>query len=596
MRAPLLLTLFACAQVETQEPTDVSDATDEDSDADAYVARQSAWDDVPSAARCRDEDDGTNCLEAHPRALRVDDEVSQGWAAVELNEAEQRLEITLEAGASLDPRIEVGTVLYRGRKDRKPLLHRVTAVQIDGDRVGLSLTRAHVKEAFSRGRVRTRIPIGSPATPPPPARDGLPLAPAPIQRTLGVSDCSGTVFDTFVASPQAQGELKLDLTTCRFELNAWVDAVLVWDSAVDVDHLEVSVGGGIDAALTAELTAALNGGIRQSKAIWSWPEIPITIGGLVITINPELHAGYAFDAAAELTVTQGFEYSTEITEGFGWSDRAGWYTIDERNSTFTPIGPDVYFDGNLTARAFLEPRLDIKAFGIVGGFVSVEAFGEATLSSTADRVSGEYEGELCVDLEVGLAPKIGAICEIPVVNITLFEEEMRLAEFTKKLVDDVCVDWGGPPIADCNPSSPCCTDAECPKDPNDPDLTVTCERGGAYDDGSYRYSCETQRPDDWCLEGNELLGDALCDDGATFTIDECIDDRCVHRSPYDDELGAAPAATVCPAFANCCYVNTDCADGDIDTIDRCDKDEAGAGPEVRGTCSHEARTMPKTRF
>jgi hypothetical protein len=182
------------------------------------------------------------------------------------------------------------------------------------------------------------------------------------------------------------------------------------------------------------------------------------------------------------------------------------------------------------------------------------------------------------------------------VNITLFEEEVKLAEFKKKLVDDACVDWSGPTPEDCDPRSDCCTDGECPPNTDDPDVSVTCDRQpAAGPDGLHMYGCQSHYPDDWCLEGNEAFGDAWCDDDASFTIDECVDDRCVHRTPYSEEiLGDNMATVACPTALECCYVDSDCRDTSAATVDTCVKPEPSDGPDVRGTCAHETdKVIPR---
>lgn len=589
-------TVQACAGDEqAPEDTDVVDTDTSDTDTGGTTTPvQGEFDDLASATRCPVDDDGTNCLERRANAFRVDDEAKLGWEAADYDDQSHVLSVKLKPGATMDPRFEEGAFLFRGRKDRTPLMHKITGVRTQGDRFQIQMERANVKDVFTRGRIRTRIPLGrtpSNLT----GRDGLPMAmaPAPAVASIGVDDCSGNVFDTTVATVNAHGTIKMDLTQCSFHLSAWVDAVLIWDNAVNVDRLEMSVGGGMDASLHAALIANLDAHYGLGKTLWNGPEIPVSIGGLIITINPSLIGGYDFTAAAELTVTHGFDYSGSVTEGFGWSDRRGWYSIDERESEFTKFGPEVYFDGNLTARVYLKPRLDVKAFGIVGGFIAVEGFAKASLTSTASRTAGGFDGEVCADLSVGLEPSIGAICEIPVVNITLFEEEVALPAFTKKLVDDACTSWTGPAPTDCDASSGCCTDGECPPNADDPSLTVQCERGAQVSGGKYRYSCETKFPSDWCVEGSEVAGDVLCDDGNDTTVDECVENTCYNTYPLRAALEELDNVAACPSLAvDCCFVDTDCTDGIRTTVDRCEKD-AGAALNDRGTCVHEVGEIPR---
>lgn len=354
------------------------------------VPVKTEFDDVAVAPRCAETDTGANCLELKANAVRVDDEAKLKWTRADFDEATGVLQLELAAGSALPDAVKPGAVLFRGRKDRRPLLHRVDDVQQDGARVRLRLTRVTVKDAFERGRLRFRVPLGAkgPASSSQPlegdfTRDGVAIARQPLDVSIGPSDCSGNVFDTAVVDARAQGQVRLDLTECRFVLTAWVDVVLRWDSAVNLDKLEVSVGGSVDAAMQAQLVASLNARFGANKRIWEGPEIPVTVGGVLFTLNPSVYAGYDLSARADLTVQQGFSYTGSITEGFGWSDKRKWYTIDERESAFTKYGPVVSFDGNVTATLWVKPRLDVKALGLVGGNIGLKAFAEGVITSTA---------------------------------------------------------------------------------------------------------------------------------------------------------------------------------------------------------------------
>ena len=56
-----------------------------------------------------------------------------------------------------------------------------------------------------------------------------------------------------VSTPEHDQNSVIDLMR-----GGWVDAVLIWDNAVNVDRLEMSVGGGMDASLHAALIANLD--------------------------------------------------------------------------------------------------------------------------------------------------------------------------------------------------------------------------------------------------------------------------------------------------------------------------------------------------
>ncbi|MEN9799483.1 MAG: hypothetical protein RL653_3180 [Pseudomonadota bacterium] len=573
LAVPVLLAFAACGNQEPTAP-------------DPYVPVQTEWDDVGTAPRCNPDDRGQNCLEPQDNTVRMDDEFKLNFESADFDDTTGVLTLQLKPGASLDSRIKEGAFLYRGRRDRKPLLHKVDGLRREGQVVTLKLSRAKARDAFKRGRIRVRMPLSElNQSQQPLGQDGLPLQVArqPLGVSVGPEDCSGVVFDKSFATVTAVGSAKLELEKCKFLLSAWVDMVLEWDTLlVNVDKLEVVVGGSAEASLHTKLTLDLSAKYGEGKRIWEGPEIPFSVGGLVLTVNPSLFAGYDLSAKANLTSTQGFDLTQSMEVGFGYSDRLGWYSVDERTSTFSKYGPTVNFTGNITATAWVEPRLDLKAFGFVGGSVALKGFAEASVTGTATASAGTYSGSICTDLDLGLTPKVGAVAELA--GISLFAEYVELATFETKIVDNACVAYTGPVPSDCDVDSACCTDGQCPAHP-DPDVTVQCEKGSATSGGKFTYSCVQYFPEGWCVPGDS------CDDGWDVSQDACVDNRCEHVVPSVDEIIAAgvqdsPPVEVCMA-PSCCYTNTDCADGNRATPDRCIKTGTLLGPNVKGTCKNQ---------
>jgi len=547
---------------------------------DPTIPFKGEFDSLAVARKCKDQDDGTNCVEPASNAVRIDDERRLRWSGISYDKEKRLLEFDLAAGTTLDPRIVAGAFLYRGRRDRDQIMHRVIEVRQDGQHVGIKLEEAKLKEVFRRGRIRARIPLEeAPAESTPGMQQGA------LTATLGKSDCSGNIFDKVVAVPApyaAAGNIKLDLDVCSFTLTAYVDAVLRWDAIANLDKLEIVVGGGLEAQLHAALDVDLTGKYGTSKTIWTGPPIVFPIAGIPITATPSLIAGFDIDAAATIAIEAGFDYSASIKEGFGWSDKLGWYTIDARTTTWSAFGPNVSFDGSLLATVYLKPRVDVKALGLVGGYVALKAFAEADLTSTAKKVNGKYEGELCADLTVGVTPSIGASASI--VGISLFDEEQTLFTLRKKLVTDACTDWSGPIPTDCDLASDCCSDGECPPLASDPYGTDTCEKGNATTNGQFKYTCEHHFSDDFCLVAQENP----CDDGSVLTTDSCIDYHCENvpiNGLVNGPVQGAQAAGCRVGDTSCCFVDSDCADGNPLTSDACEK-TGDAGINVSGSCTH----------
>lgn len=564
------LLLTACLAVVSCGPTQMVDDT---------VAQPNPYDDVALPLKCST-DPNQNCLEPRPNVVRIDDEDRLKVASSSWDAATQTLSLTLKPGVNPDDRVKVGTILYRGRKDRPPLLHRVESYERNGREVSVKLARVQLKDAFARGRIRVRLPMSS-------AVASQPLTAGktqqPLEIALGPEDCSGNVFDKNIIDSVnlVQGHAKLDLTKCRFRLTAWVDAILEWDEGfANLDKFELSVGGSVEASMHSKLEIQATGAFGEQRRLWEGPEVPFSVGGIVITVNPSLFAGYRISGDAVLTVTHGFDLRDSIEVGFGYSDRLDWYSIDERNTRFTEFGPTVTFDGRVTAKAWLEPRLDVKAFGIAGATVTLESFAEAKMTSTATiAANGTASGQLCTSLDVGVTPEIGAVVEV--LGVSLLNETMPLTTFRTTLVRDRCAAFTGPIPPNCDPSSPCCIDGQCGA-PTEPGTSVRCKKGMPTTNGKFRFSCQTVYPDRYCTR------DSMCADLSVTTTDSCVDYSCRNELNRPDIAATQSTSTtvvtgsLCIA-PGCCHSKADCADAAMG-MKRCRKPD-GAGPSVAGTCN-----------
>ena len=565
------------------------------------------FDSLPVAPLCSPTDPGQNCVETHARAVRIDDEARFGFASTSFDKASGVLRAELNSGATLDPRFESGTFVYRSRKDRSPLLHRIDSVSRSGQTVNMSLTRVNAKEVFPRARIRARIPFAPTATPTA-ARAAISRA---TSQPFGVSDCSGNVFNKSFADAGSaggngvQGSVTFDLTSCHFILQAWVDAVLEWDIAgLNVDKVELSVGGSVDAELQTKLQLEINGAYSTQKSIWTGSPTIVPAGPIVITVTPELFAGYSITGQASLTSLQGFTWTDEITVGLGYNDYDNWYPIDERKNTFTHYGPNVTFDANTTVKPWLEFQANVEAFGVAGGTISLQGFAQAKLTGEAKYVNNKLSGTMCASLDVGLTPRAGVIVEL--LGADIFTRDWPLYTFQKNVVSNSCINYSGvqPSIpADADPNrSQCFFDSQCsPTNPNDATLQAKCKKGGQLSNGLYQYKCETIIPTDYCLPGSTFY---KCESlsptgkaGADVLTPSCntVTHRC--EMPLREEalqgmaqtaatgltqaqqatvesvgtispIAAASATCIAPG---CCRENSECADGDVSTVDTCEK-------------------------
>jgi hypothetical protein len=549
--------------------------------ADPYAEVKTEFDDVAAAPKCRADDPTQNCLEARANVVRIDNEALLKIDTASWDAATSVLSLRLKQGSRLDDRVKEGTILVRARKDRPPLLHRVKTLTVKGTDVSATLERVNIKDAFKKGRIRTRLYLTEQTSTGQPLTSVPGVQRQPLEIALGPADCSGSVLNGSVVGPVVPGQpvvagnVDLNFTRCRFQLRAWVDAVLEWDEGfANLDKFELSVGGAVESELRARLQLTVSGAIGQQVKIWEGPEIPFAVAGIVITVNPSLSAGYELSGEASLTVESGFSQTDSIQLGFGYSDRLDWYSIDERDSRFTEFGPNVTFDGRIDATAFITPKLDVKAFGIAGATVTLKTFAKAKLRSTASGMP--VTGELCRSLDVGVTPAVGAVIEV--LGLTLIEETMDLGTIKVPLVQNQCTPFTGNVPTTCDPVSECCLDAQCPM--TEPGTTTRCKKGMATNGGLFRFRCETVYPDRYCTTN------AMCQDQQVVSEDRCEDYQCVHDFPdaygaAEREMATVSLSTLCTA-PDCCQENSDCAEAG-GPKKKCEK-PVGASPSTKGTC------------
>lgn len=538
-------------------------------------------DDLEVSSTC-DDDEGHNCVEEHEQAFRMDDEDALGFSGLAADEQTHTISFDLAEGRELPAKLVVGAVVYRGRKDRKPFIARVDALDRQGAHVVLHVSKAGFKDAFKRGRIKHRIPLAYAAeqlNAPPPAEPGEPLGASKDAleiKPIGIKDCSGTLFNVKngVVPPKSPGDpaitysTDLSLSKCKFVLTAWVDAYLHWGGVLP-DSLEFSLGGGIDAALHADFTFEGSASVSQEKSVWDGVPIPINIAGISITLTPKILAGYTLSSTSKITASAGFDYEDSLTVGFGWRKKGGWYTIDEKSSSFTPYGPTLSFNGNVHGEVFLKPRVDVLVFGFVGGYGALKAYASADVTGTGTYTpTTGWSGQVCTDLDVGLTPSVGATAEF--LGISLFDEEVDLGTLSASLYN-ACT-----PSADLPPPDPGCESGcisavtDCPFVACE---VARCEATGAMSGGKKVCACAADPIEGCCTK------DADCDDGASETSDLCVGTKCAHLTP------AVPPEQPKPV----CYQDADCADGDPLTLDSCDKPPPDV-PINDGTCSHAANT------
>jgi len=565
---------------------------------EAYVPVQTSYDDLATAPKCNPEDPTQNCVEMSPEAVRVDDEAKLNWQNVRFDPTTKVMSFDLAPGTTLDPRVAAGKMLVRSGRGRPPLMARILEVSQSGQTVSLKMgPRLKTKDVFPRGRLRFRAPLGAEPSTLSQNQNGLSVLQSPLSLgSVGPSDCAGNIFNQSVSSSGVTGTVKVDLTKCKFRLGAYVDVSVDWYGS-DA-KIEAVLGGTLDAALHTKLTANLTGAYSQDKKLWELATpLVFSIGGVPFTLEVEVFAGYSLSGRANLTVEQGFDLNGSVEAGAGWKKNRSpqLYSVYRKEVNFTKFGPLVTFDGNVTAKAYVKPRVSLEALGIAGATASLKVFAEGQVTAHASSNTGSgsttVAAQVCTDLYAGLTPSVGLVIDpdfIPFMDP--IEAEYDLST-TKALVQgDVCVSTNATYYSNCDQTSECCTDSQCADDPYG--FPVQCTKGSATSGGKYTYTCVADRPEGFCEKNSD------CSDSTSVTVDACVDHECVFEplniaaSP-GDYAGLTGLDSATPAAVPAkCNVNSDCDDGKLSTRDTCKKALPNAGPAVAGTCQNTPLTAP----
>ena len=560
---------------------------------DPYVPVQTAYDDLAVAPKCNPDDSTQNCVEMSPDALRVDDEAKWNWQNARFDPATKVMSFDLAPGTTLDPRVAAGKMLVRTGRGRPPLMARILEVSQSGQAVSLKMgPRLPTLEVFPRGRLRFRAPLGADPSTLSQQQNGLAVLQAPLSLgTVGPSDCADNIYNqsltTSGTNGSVSGSIKLDLTKCKFRLGAYVDTYVDWYG--DNAKIEAVVGGTMSASLHAKLAANLTAGYTDSKKIWELATpLVFVVSGIPVALGVEVYAGYSVSGKANLTVEQGFDLDGKVEAGVGWkkSRSPQLYTLYTKELTFTKYGPLVTFNGNVTAKAWVKPRVTLEVPGIAGAFAAVQVYAQGDITSKSTSTSGSgVTANVCTDLYAGFSPSVGLyIDSLFVPGSDPVEVEYALTT-TKTLVQaDVCVSANASFASDCDPTSECCTDSQCPADSYG--HPVECTKGSATSGGKYKYTCVVIRPEGFCTANGD------CMDGSATTVDQCVDNGCVNAplnlkaSPAEYQgLTGLDSITPVPVPAKC-NVDSDCDDRSYKTRDTCKKSGPLVGPLVAGVCQN----------
>lgn len=146
--------------------------------------------------------------------------------------------------------------------------------------------------------------------------------------------------------------------------------------------------------------------------IHTTPQV-ITVGFIPVVITNEIPIYLGFEGSAKAELTTGIKNTTSLKLGFEYTNgNINWIHSNTNNFEYTP--PTL--NAELSLKAYLEPQINMKLYGVAGPSINFNLFGEGVGELAFNPISGQTD--LKGTLYGGVQAKVGAILKIFDFNIT----------------------------------------------------------------------------------------------------------------------------------------------------------------------------------
>lgn len=301
----------------------------------------------------------------------------------------------------------VGDVFIAGISSKTPLgaLRRVDGVTHQGGQVVVDTSQATLQEAFSDLDVRLETELTPSSTPNSIASQAEGLS-FPLDIVASGDDGSVEVHGALALAPTFDLTFDIDITSFQID--------------------ELTMEFGADQTLLANLTGSGKASFEKTVTLGTIPFAPIIlplptpVGPVPLVITPaavlEAGLGGSISGSFEASVNQ----EASFTAGVGYENGqpGGFWDGDSDLQFEQPT-----YGAALGVKAWAGPRLEVKLYGAVGPYASVEGYAQA--SASVDGPPPCTRGVL----NAGLTAKAGIDLLIDDFETTLLDEVVPLASF-----------------------------------------------------------------------------------------------------------------------------------------------------------------------
>ena len=286
---------------------------------------------------------------------------------------------------------DVGDVVVMGVSELTPTGFLGSVTSVSGSRV--TTEPARLQDAIAAVDLASSFDV----------EEGMPLASSSLTPQAG----GGGAFENVDASCSTGGstfEVEVD-----FDLTAGLDLEASWDP---FNGVEAYVG--FNAGVDVDVNAVARGAVECSATLSvPGPRLqPITfwLGPLPVVLQPELSLEIEVGGSLEAELTAGVFYTYDVSAGVRYRN-GGWSTEYRTNQDSGVRLPTIA--ATATAGVELRGRLDVKAYGIGGPYVTLGPFIDLTVENTVPWWK----------VDAGLRASIGAA-----IDVFFFEDDVQFAE------------------------------------------------------------------------------------------------------------------------------------------------------------------------
>lgn len=370
--------------------------------------------------------------------------------AFDLDTTRNEGELRFAASSAFARNVGVGAVVVAAPIDGVApygFLQRVESKEQADGQIVLGTAQATLEETFNKAEIRyeqelTPADLDSTET----RTQGIELrhggSHATRRQPLGFDfgiDFNQVLVDADGDESTTDDQLVLD---GRFDFNASARADIDIDWFAEVGRFMFRVDVGESAEVEVSGNAGVDFDERITVANYNFGSFTITVGPVPVVFNVSMSIDVGAEGRFEANLHAKAVQDSSLTLGAEYSDADGWKNLNDFDSSFNFAPPEITAAGS--ARAWVQPQLDVKIYGLAGPFVFVQAYVAA---------DAELHRSPFWRFDAGLDFGVGFEIELPVVGSVArfqrtypaFEEELDTSPNAAPTVDVLAPEDGARP-------------------------------------------------------------------------------------------------------------------------------------------------------